>query len=595
MSATSKRRAPAGVASEALLIWTVLAVVVAGLALLTAAMHLAVALDGGHEQLPAQPVTLLGDLAHRRLEWPRYATVLLIILVVGASALAAGVTMLVRRARRRGGRVDRAAAYMGRGRDLGALERRGATATAKRLGVDAPGLTIGRTVAGDRTLYQGWEETSLDIAGPRVGKTTARVIPPILQAPGAVLATSNKRDVVDATRGPRSAAGPVWVFDAQGLVDEPPSWWWNPLSYVTDEVKAAQLADVFAAAYRDPQARTDAFFDPKGQKVVAALLLAAALAGATIEQAYLWVCDPRDDEPVSVLRDHDYQLLGASLAAEINAPDKQRGGVYGTAEKILAFLTNRSALAWVTPGAGRVEFDAHEFVRGTGTLYSLSKEGKGSVGALVAGLTVAVTDAAEEYAKRSPGGRLAVPMVAVLDEAANVCRWPELPNLYSHYGSRGICLMSMLQSWSQGVQVWGRDGMRKLWSAATIKVYGGGVSEVDFLSDLSQLIGDFSQQTLSAAYAKGARSTTHATQRERILDVADLAALPKGRAIVLASGAPPVLVRTLPWMTGPRAGEVRLSLREHDPAAGATLAAAAASLGDVQAREHTAPGEGRPG
>ena len=88
MSATSKRRGPAGVASEALLIWTVLAVVVAGVALLTAAMHLAVALDGGHDRLPAHPVTLLGDLAHGRLGWPRYATVLLIVLVVAASALA---------------------------------------------------------------------------------------------------------------------------------------------------------------------------------------------------------------------------------------------------------------------------------------------------------------------------------------------------------------------------------------------------------------------------------------------------------------------------------------------------------------------------
>ena len=207
--------------------------------------------------------------------------------------------------------------------------------------------------------------------------------------------------------------------------------------------------------------------------------------------------------------------------------------------------------------------------------------------------TVAVTDAAEEHAKRLPGGRLPVPMVAVLDEAANVCRWPELPNLYSHYGSRGICLMTMLQSWSQGVEVWGRDGMRKLWSAATIKVYGGGVSEVDFLSDLSQLIGEFSQQTSSVSYAKGGRSTTHATQRERILDVADLAALPKGRAIVLAAGAPPALVRTLPWMTGPRANEVRLSLREHDPAAAATLGEAATSLDEVQAREQAASSAGR--
>jgi type IV secretory pathway TraG/TraD family ATPase VirD4 len=281
------------------------------------------------------------------------------------------------------------------------------------------------------------------------------------------------------------------------------------------------------------------------------------------------------------------------LAAEINAPDKQRGGVYGTAEKVLAFLTNRHALAWVTPAGDRVEFDAHEFVRGTGTLYSLSKEGKGSAGALVAGLTVAVTDAAEEYAKRSPGARLPVPLLAVLDEAANVCRWPELPNLYSHYGSRGICLLTMLQSWSQGVEVWGRDGMRKLWSAATIKLYGGGVSEVDFLADLSQLIGEFTQHTTSVSHAKGGGSTTHATQRERILDVADLAALPKGRAIVLAAGAPPALVRTLPWMTGPRASEVGLSLREHDPAAATTLAEATTSLAAAQAREQPAPAAGR--
>ena len=51
--------------------------------------------------------------------------------------------------------------------------------------------------------------------------------------------------------------------------------------------------------------------------------------------------------------------------------------------------------------------------------------------------------------------------MGVLDEAANVCRWRELPNLCSHYGSRGI-LMTLLQSWTQGVEVWGRDGMRKL-------------------------------------------------------------------------------------------------------------------------------------
>ncbi len=36
------------------------------------------------------------------------------------------------------------------------------------------------------------------------------------------------------------------------------------------------------------------------------------------------------------------------------------------------------------------------------------------------------------------GGRLDPPMVVVLDEAANICRIADLPELYSHLGSRGM-------------------------------------------------------------------------------------------------------------------------------------------------------------
>ena len=53
------------------------------------------------------------------------------------------------------------------------------------------------------------------------GKTTSRAGPGILEAPGAVLVTSNKRDVVDATRDVRSPPGPAWLFDPQGIASEP--------------------------------------------------------------------------------------------------------------------------------------------------------------------------------------------------------------------------------------------------------------------------------------------------------------------------------------------------------------------------------------
>ena len=71
MSASAKRRGPGGTSAEAVLIWSTLAVVVGGLALFTAATHLAVALGGGREQLPGHPVTLFSDLVRGRVEWPR--------------------------------------------------------------------------------------------------------------------------------------------------------------------------------------------------------------------------------------------------------------------------------------------------------------------------------------------------------------------------------------------------------------------------------------------------------------------------------------------------------------------------------------------
>ncbi|WP_345215523.1 TraM recognition domain-containing protein [Georgenia halophila] len=410
----------------------------------------------------------------------------------------------------------------------------------------------------------------LDVWGPRTGKTTSRAIPAILEAPGAVLITSNKRDVVDVTRGPRqAAAGRVWVFDPQGICAELATWWWDPLSYVTDEVKAQKLAEHFAAGSRDPGARTDAYFDPAGQDLLGGMLLAAALDRRPITQVYTWLTRPTDEEAVDILREHGYDLTADQVAGVVLAPDRQRGGVFGTAQQMASCLTNRQIARWVThegPAEARPQLDPVELVRDGGTLYSLSKEGRGTAGPLVTALTVAVVEAAEELAVQSPGGRLATPLLGVLDEAANVCRWRELPNLYSHYGSRGIVLMTILQSWSQGVDVWGESGMKKLWSAANIKCYGGGVSEAAFLEDLSRMVGEYDRESSSLSVGRGHRTVSRQLQRERILDVADLAAMPKGRALVLASGSRPALIRTQPWMNGPaRRRRARLHHRARPP------------------------------
>lgn len=584
--ANNRRPQPSRFPGETITLFVVIGVIVVVVTVVYVAARF------GHQfaglpPVPADPWETLFGVLTGEVAWPMASTMIAVVVFLVLFVGAGLVWWVLARLRARSSRVDHAARWMGRGRDVESLTQKAVAHTAQRLGVHStPGVPIGCTVGTRTNLFGSWEDMHIDIWGPRTGKTTSRAVPAILDAPGAVLVTSNKRDVVDATRDPRAAVGPVWVFDPQSVAREKPTqWWWNPLSYVTDEVRAAKMAEHFASGSRDPGARTDAFFDPAAQDLLAGLLLAAALDDRPITDVYRWLTRPTDKEPVGILRQGGYELTADQVAGVVFAPEKQRGGVYGTAQQMASCLTNRQVAEWVTSTSAvdqRRQFSAEAFVREGGTLYSLSKEGRGTAGPLVTALTVAVVEAAEELAAASAGGRLARPVLGVLDEAANVCRWRELPNLYSHYGSRGIILMTILQSWSQGVDVWGESGMKKLWSASNVKVYGGGVAEVEFLRMLSDLIGDYDKRVMSVSSGRGQHSVNEQLNRERILDVSDLMAMPKGRAVVLASGARPALVTTQPWMTGPHAEAVRASITAHDPSAAATITEATRELDAVQ-------------
>lgn len=517
---------------------------------------------------PAHPIDLVAGLAKGRVPWPAQSTIVACVLLGVLIALTVTVLVVRSRTAHKRTRVDKAAVHMGRGKDLDHLGTKGATATAVRLGVEnSTGVRLGRSVAGKRPLWASWEDMLILIAGPRTMKTTSYAVPAILDAPGAVIATSNKRDIVDVTRPIRSESGDVWVFDPQAVAEEDPNWWWNPLSYVKNEATAGNLAQHFAAGSREPGTKPDAYFDPAGQNLLKAFLLAASLDSAPVTQVYTWLTRPHDEAPAELLRTAGYDLLSDMVMGHIREPEKQRAGVYGTARQMVSCLTDREVSQWVTPARGttvdtdpRPQFVPEDFVRGKGTLYSLSREGVGTAGPLVTALTVAVVEAAEKYATSQPGGRLATPLLGILDEAANVCRWKALPDQYSHYGSRGIILMTILQSWSQGVEVWSLEGMRKLWSASNVKIYGGGVSEVGYLDELSRLIGQYSYINVSRSHSKTGSSSSRQENKDEILSVADLTALPRFRAILLASGAPATMIETIPWMNGPHAQKVKDSL-----------------------------------
>jgi len=537
-----------------------------------AAAQAGAAIDHWRHRPPVDPLALVLELADGRTRWPPASTPILIAAAGACAVIAIG--FVIARVRRSPTGADRAARLLGTGRSVHPISRRNAQATARRFGVEQLGLPIARAVAGGQTLYATWEDMQCDIWGPRKGKSSSRAIPTLLAAPGAAFATSNKPDLYAATRSIREQGGRVWNFDPEAIAAGEADWWWNPLSYVTSDRRALELTDAFVGAYRDPDARPDPFFDPAGQELVSHLLRAAAIDGRPVTQAFLWSTRPNDDEPARILQDHGLELAAASVLDHVHAPFEQRGGVYGTARQILSFLRDPDIASWVTSsgtGDRRRQLDLAAFVESGDTLYLHSKEGQGSSAGLVTAIAMALCDAAEQLAKRSPGGRLPVPLVGVLDEAANICRWRQLPDLYSHYGSRGIPLLTLLQSWSQGAQVWGQTGMRKLWGASNVRVYGGGAAEQEFLSDLEKLIGEYNRLVASPSSQRspggGSTSTSWQLTPTPILTVADLAALPRDRIIVMPSGAPPVLAEPVYWWNTRQAAEIRESIATHDPPA----------------------------
>lgn len=442
------------------------------------------------------------------------------------------------------------------------------------------GQFMGVLVSGGTRLYASYEDVGLIFAGPRTGKTSSYSIPLVLNAPGAVVATENKRGLHDHTRGIREQVGRVFVFDPQKIVGEKSTWWWNPLSTITNGSEANSLAEHFASGSRSPQAGPpDAFFHPRAITLLKALLLAAALGGYCLRDVQRWLANPdtEESEPYVALKASTFPEVLNEFSGVLAADSGEKTGVFSTAQTMTACLADQEMAAWVNPvldASGhdsRVHFDPDLFITGSNTLYSLSRDTAGSAAPLVTALTVAVCEAGQRLAKVSAQGRLAKPLSVILDEAANVCRWKDLPQLYSYFGSQGILLVTILQSYPQGAGVWGELGMDALMSASNWKIYAGGNVPGKLLTSLVDSIGSYYYTTPGTPASKGSPRGIAQEHEAKIFDAAELQALPKGRAILTSTGQRAALLRTVPWMAGPYKDGVEASVKKFDPQGEETL------------------------
>jgi len=550
---------------------------------------------------PGNPFVYVVELARHTVRWPGTVSsaVTGVLLVLLAALVAAG---LLRGRTGRGERAVRAAArFTATPADLDGLTPKTALTRARdfrpslprrgRVPVTATGVLLGRLMPAGVWVVASFEDVILAIMAPRSQKTTALAVPAVINAPGPVAATSMKPDLVDLTAAVRSGVGRVWRFDPQQITAGGQQLWWNPLAHVRTIDTARLLAAHFLQEVSAGGSDAD-FWANASLNVLANLLLAAGVSGGTLRDVWRWVNTATGPEPSRLLAGGNLAGSAAGLRGTGAGAEETREGIYENVRTACACLADDAILAWVTPppidpdhpdtDPAVAEFRPAEFVSSRDTLYLLSQDDAGAAQPLIAALVDEITRAGTDLANRQPNRRLDPPLLLVLDEAANICKIRRLPQLYSHLGSRSIVPVTILQSYDQAELVWGQRGARALWSAATIKLFGAGLDSPTLTDTLSRLVGDHDVHTTTvntgnsrgnSSFGGGGGSRSTSVTREPILPPAAVRTIPKGWAVLLATGHPAAILQLQPWYRGDRRKTITAAQRRIAAHAAAELAA----------------------
>lgn len=521
--------------------------------------------------------------------WPWQSTLILAAIATTAT----GVVIGVQCSWPRRGRLDHAARTMQPVCTLSGATRRDVTDIARRLLIDAPeiaatspGIALGVPVAGGGPLYLTWEMPATFVSGTRTGKTMAWAIPAACAAPGAMLSTSNKPDLYAHTRYGREQLGTVWLCDLQGVTGRRRAgFWWNPLAHIDTLADARKLASFFINASREPGDRKDAYFDGAAMDLLSTYILAAACAEGDLLHATEWLGRDQDETPTLILHCHGHHNAARLITEKQSLTSRQRDGVFDMARRFLGSLTDETYAQVILPPlrvrisvtgneqsgievigepAGDPihdlpQFDPRAFVDSRDSLYALSMEGPDSAAPIMTALVGQIIEAALESARHRANGRLRVPLVCVLDEAANCCKLGELPDYFTYAGGHGVILMVWLQVLEQGKQIWGEEGLFKMF-AQSVECYGGGIGDTTYLRRWVELIGNHEVADTQVNTGRGGTGYTRSWRSEPIAEVTDLAALEKNRALVRIPGNKPVLVRKTFWGDTEFAPLIRRSL-----------------------------------
>ncbi|HSS10520.1 MAG TPA: type IV secretory system conjugative DNA transfer family protein, partial [Acidimicrobiales bacterium] len=212
--------------------------------------------------------------------------------------------------------------------------------------VGAP-LYLGAGTAG--AAFAPSQQAVLVLGPPRSGKTSTLVVPNVLAAPGPVVSTSTKADVLQATWEARAEMGRCWLFDPSATTPPPPgvtSLRWSPVPACRDWEAALLTARAMSGAAARPAGWQSEgnHWTERAEALLAPLLHAAAISGAGTEQVVGWVNRHDLDVALATLLGGGSQLAADILTGLADTDRRELSGIWSTASGILAAYRSEVAL-----------------------------------------------------------------------------------------------------------------------------------------------------------------------------------------------------------------------------------------------------------
>jgi type IV secretion system protein VirD4 len=412
-----------------------------------------------------------------------------------------------------------------------------------------PGRVIlGRTPGLMGRLLAAEDCHSVLVFGPTGSyKTSALVIPAVLEWSGPLVATSVKPDLLRATLAHRARLGQVIVIDPLGASGVQAARW-SPLASCSTWAGAQQMAVMLANAIEqtptEEQRPEHRFWKTMGTKFLAPMLYAAAVKGLVMAEVLHWLDSREDQEVKDILAAAGVPAASDAWESSQYRTDRAVDSLYATAEEVLAVYGNEKVAA-STDGH---DLDLERFLDGDNTIYLYAPAHQQRLlRPLFETITQQVVAAAQERAAVSPDGMLNPRLGLFLDEAGNCAALSDLDVLATTARGQGIQLVTV---WHDKSQLEARYGPQ----ASTIlnnhraKLFLSGLADLSALELGARLIGDQALVERNRSMGSdGRHSLNESTSYRPLLPVEDLRRLRPGEGVLLYGHLRPTPIRLRPF------------------------------------------------